>query len=341
LFEARFFNGWKRAEGLAMRVIWPILLLSLSSWAATTAAKRPVRLLVSAIEDSTKVEPVGPGATGSRVVRAQILLDRAAFSPGQIDGQYGDDLSIAIKGYQETHNLTPSGTIDAEMWGLLNADVHPLLIDYTITALDVKGPFEVIPKDPQEQAKMKWLGYESPEEGLGEKFHVSPKLLAELNPGLDLKNAGVAITVPEVKRTTGGHAVRVVVSKSKRTVTAYGVGDKILAQYPATIGGEHDPLPIGHWTITSVSRNPWFFYNPDHFWYANPATATAKVPPGPRNPVGVVWMGLSKEHYGIHGTPDPGHIRHGESAGCIRLTNWDASALASMVRRGTPAILEE
>jgi lipoprotein-anchoring transpeptidase ErfK/SrfK len=119
------------------------------------------------------------------------------------------------------------------------------------------------------------------------------------------------------------------------------VGDKVLAQYPATIGGEHDPLPIGHWKIVSVSRNPWFFYNPDHFWYANPAAATAKVPPGPRNPVGVVWLGLSKEHYGIHGTPDPGHIRHGESAGCIRLTNWDVSALASMVRRGTPAILEE
>jgi lipoprotein-anchoring transpeptidase ErfK/SrfK len=324
-----------------MRVISSILLLAISGWAATVSPKRPIQLMVSQIEDPTKVAVVGPGATGSHVVRAQILLDRATYSPGQIDGQYGDDLGVAIKGYQEAHNLKPSGTIDTEMWALLNADVHPLLVTYTITALDVKGPFEAIPKDVQEQAKMKWLGYESAEEGLGEKFHLSPKLLAELNPGLDLKSAGVEITVPDVRRSAGGRAVRVVVSKSKRTVTAYGVGGRILAQYPATIGGEHDPLPIGHWTITSVSRDPWFFYNPEHFWYANPATATAKVAPGPRNPVGVVWMGLSKEHYGIHGTPDPGHVRHGESAGCIRLTNWDASALASMVRRGTPAMLEE
>jgi lipoprotein-anchoring transpeptidase ErfK/SrfK len=328
-----------------MRLPFSILLLALcpwtTGWAATVSPKRSIGLTVGEIEDSTKIGPVGPGAAGPRVVRAQILLDRATYSPGQIDGQYGDDLGIAIKGYQEAHSLPPSGTIDAEMWGLLNADAHPLLIDYTITALDVKGPFEAIPKDIQEQARMKWLGYESPEEGLGEKFHLSPKLLAELNPGLEMKSAGVAITVPNVRRGPGGHAVRVVVSKSRRTVTAYGAGDRILAQYPATVGGEHDPLPIGHWTITSVSRYPWYFYNPDHFWYANPAAATAKVPPGPRNPVGSVWMGLSKEHYGIHGTPDPGHIRHGESAGCVRLTNWDANALALMVRRGTPAILEE
>lgn len=307
--------------------------------AATTPPKKQVN--GSEIEDSTKTDSVGPGATGPRVVRAQILLDRANYSPGEIDGQYGEDLGIAIKGYQDAHQLPPSGTIDAATWTLLNADTRPLLTHYTITALDVKGPFEIIPKDPQEQAKMKALGYESPEEGLGEKFHVSPKLLAQLNPGIDLKTAVVEVTVPNVRRTPAGHAVRVVVSKSKRTVTAFGVGDKVLAQYPATIGGEHDPLPIGHWAITSVSRNPWFFYDPEHFWSANPAASTAKIPPGPNNPVGVVWMGLSKQHFGIHGTPDPGHIRHGESAGCIRLTNWDASALASMVRRGTPAILEE
>jgi lipoprotein-anchoring transpeptidase ErfK/SrfK len=275
------------------------------------------------------------------VVRAQILLDRARFSPGQIDGRYGGDLGVAVKGYQEAHHLNPDGVVGAEMWRSLDADTRPLLTTYTVTAADLKGPFVPIPEDVQEQAHMKWMGYESSTEELAEKFHVSPQLLAELNPGKDLKKAGVAIVVPAVARAPARRARRVVVSKSRRTVTAYGAGDTMLAQYPATIGGEHDPLPIGHWTITSVQRDPWFYYDPVHFWNASPNEAAAKLPPGPRNPAGVVWMGLSKAHYGIHGTPDPGRIRHGESAGCIRLTNWDAADLSHMVLRGTPAILEE
>ena len=298
-------------------------------------------LAANEIEDSTKTGAVGPGATGPRVVRAQILLDRARFSPGEIDGVYGDDFGIAVKGYQENHGLKPTGTIDEEMWRLLDSDAGPLLLTYTITKADEKGPFQPIPDDIQEKAKMKWLGFETPEEGLGEKFHCSPKLLAELNPGEKLDTAGERITVPNVRRTAVGLALRVVVSKSKRTVIAYGAGGKELAQYPATIGDSHDPLPIGHWTITSVVHYPWFNYDPELFWNPDPKKAAAILPPGPRNPVGTVWIGLSKEHYGIHGTPDPGHIRHGESAGCIRLTNWDVDELSHMVRRGTPVVLEE
>jgi lipoprotein-anchoring transpeptidase ErfK/SrfK len=305
------------------------------------AASAAHSLMASEIEDSAKTSAVGPGAAGPRVVRAQILLDRARFSPGEIDGRYGDDLAIAIKGYRENHNLKPAGTVDGEMWLLLNADAGPLLMTYTITATDLKGPFNPVPNDAQERAKMRWLGFESPQEELGERFHCSPRLLAELNPGKKLDTAGEQITVPNVRRPIARRAVRVVVSKSKRTVTAYGVNDKELAQYPATIGGVHDPLPIGHWTIMSVVHNPWFNYDPVHFWNANPKDAIAILPPGPNNPAGTVWMGLSKEHYGIHGTPDPGHIRHGESAGCIRITNWDVEDLSHMVRRGTPAILEE
>ncbi len=304
-----------------------------------TAATRS--LAASEIEDSTETGAVGPGAAGPRVVRAQILLDRARFSPGEIDGVYGDDFAIAVKGYQENHGLKPTGTIDEQMWRLLDADAGPLLLTYTITKADEKGPFQPIPDDTLEKAKMKWLGFETPEEGLGEKFHSSPKLLAELNPGLKLGAVGVRINVPNVRHIAGGLAFRVVVSKSKRTVIAYGARDKELAQYPASIGDTHDPLPIGHWTITSVVHYPWFNYDPDLFWNPDPKKAAAILPPGPRNPVGTVWIGLSKEHYGIHGTPDPGHIRHGESAGCIRLTNWDADQLSHMVRPGTPVVLEQ
>ena len=293
------------------------------------------------IEDSTKTGAVGPGAAGPRVVRAQILLDRARFSPGEIDGVYGDDFGIAVKGYQENHSLKATGTIDAQMWRLLDTDAGPLLLTYTIAKADEKGPFQPIPADTLEKAKMKWLGFETPGEELGEKFHSSPKLLAELNPGKKLDTAGVLIAVPNVQHAAVRLASRVVVSKSKRTVIAYGAGNKELAQYPATIGGTHDPLPIGNWRITSVVHYPWFNYDPELFWNADPKKATAILPPGPRNPAGAVWIGLSKEHYGIHGTPDPGHIRHGESAGCIRMTNWDVDDLSHIVRRGTPVILEE
>jgi len=324
-----------------------MLVLAMPGASAASAARRRTvpspapDALAQGIENSSETGSVGPGATGARVARVQILLDRSRFSPGEIDGRYGDDLGIAIKGYQQNHNLKPNGIIDAVTWKLLNTARGRLLTTYIITAADEKGPFDPIPAKAEDQANLKWMGYESPQEELGEKFHVSPKFLQELNPGLDLTQAGVRLTVPDVRRSPAGHALRVVVSKSKRTVTAYGYRDRVLAQYPATIGGPHDPLPIGSWTITSVIHNPWFNWDPVHFWNANPNEAAQKLPPGPNNPVGVVWMGLSKEHYGIHGTPDPGHVRHEESYGCIRLTNWDANDLSHMVHVGTPAILEE
>ncbi len=323
-----------------MRGIYLCVILALTTRAATVS-RIGGNAFTHAMDDITNTSAVGPGSAGPHVVRAQILLDRAEFSPGEIDGRYGDDLGIAIKGYQESHGLQATGSINREMWKLLNSDPRPLLAAYTITNADVRGPFVPVPKDVQEEAQMKRLGYESPEEGLGEKFHLSPGLLAELNPGKKLKLAGEQITVLNVQRHPARRAIRVVVSKSKRTVSAFGVNNRLLAQYPATIGGDHDPLPIGRWTITVVEHDPWFFYDPAHFWNASPEEATAKLPPGPNNPAGTVWMGLSKKHYGIHGTPDPSHIRHGESAGCIRLTNWDAQELSSMVRPGTPAILEE
>jgi len=317
-------------------LIAAVLVLAASGLGAAVSSD----LFSSEVEHATAA-PVGPGATGAKVLRAQILLGCARFSPGEIDGRYGDDLGIAIRGYQEDHGLKPTGVIDAEMWKLLDSHTGPLLVSYTITAADVKGPFERTPSNVADQASLKWMGYESPQEGLGEKFHMSPKLLAQLNPGKKLDTAGEQITVVNVRLTPARRASRVVVSKSRRTVTAFGVGNRLLAQYPATMGGPHDPLPIGNWKIVSVTRNPWFYWDPVHFWNVDPEKAAEKLPPGPRNPAGVVWMGLSKPHYGIHGTPDPGHVRHGESYGCIRLTNWDANDLSHMVVRGTPAILEE
>jgi len=304
-----------------------LLAVTGSILALAGAAQRPAATPVaqssaeSAIEDSTKTGAVGPGAAGPRVVRAQILLDRARFSPGQIDGVYGDDFGVAVKGYRESHGLQPAGIIDAEMWRLLNSDAGPLLLTYTITQADEKGPFLPLPAEVQDKAKLKWLGFETPEEELGERFHISPKLLADLNPGMKLDTVGERITVPNVRRTAVRLALRLVVSKSKRTVI--------------------DPLPIGHWTVVGIVHYPWFKWDPKLLWNVDQKLATAELAPGPNNPVGVAWIGLSKVDYGIHGTPDPGNIGHGVSDGCIRLTNWDVDELSHMVRRGTPVDLEE
>ena len=293
------------------------------------------------VNDATDTTSLGAGSSGVRVIRAQILLDRARFSPGEIDGSFGPDLEIAVKGYRERHNLKPTGTIDKELWDLLNVQTEDLLAFYTVTPQDLRDSLVTIPKDIQEQEKLERMGYQTADERMAEKFHLSPALLRELNPKKTFSTPGEELLVPRLRPYGVSRAAKVVVSKSKRTVTAISVTGIVLGQYPATIGGPHDPLPIGPWKITVVQPFPIFYYSPERFWNAKQEAPKAQLPPGPNNPAGSVWIGLSKPHYGIHGGPEPGTVRRSESYGCIRLTNWDASSLAKMVRQGTPAILEE
>jgi lipoprotein-anchoring transpeptidase ErfK/SrfK len=305
-------------------------------------ADGPHRLFDAAsIENSTQAD-LRPGSVGSAVVRAQILLARAHFSCGETDGNFGDNLRKALAAYQQDRHLAPSGIVDAATWAALNADTASTLTEYMITTEDEKGPFAPVPADLMEQAKLPALGYSSPIEELAERFHASPSLLRALNPQTDFTAADVSITVPNVlTMPLTEQAGSVVVSKSESSVRAYDGAGKLLAFYPATVGSNHDPLPIGDWKIRSVSHNPQFHYDSSLFWDAKNATDKAVIQPGPNNPVGVVWMDLSKEHWGIHGTPEPSMIGHTTSHGCIRLTNWDALELAGMVKAGTPAILKE
>lgn len=295
----------------------------------------------SAINDATATPVLNARSHGAGVIRAQILMDRAHVSSGEIDGAWGHNLNNAVAAYRAAHELTVGKTIDADMWAALNQDAAPALMIYTIAAADVAGPFEKNPVDMKEKAKLKALNYESAKEGLAEKFHCSPELLAQLNPGKTFDTAGSEIMVPNVLTASPGKAASVVVNGTDLSVQALDANGKMLAFYPATVGSEHDPLPVGEWKIVGVSRNPVFNYNSDLFWDAKGEHAEAKIPAGPRNPVGVVWIGLSKEHYGIHGTPTPKTIGHTQSHGCIRLTNWDAAQLAGMVRPGIPAVLKE
>jgi lipoprotein-anchoring transpeptidase ErfK/SrfK len=129
------------------------------------------------------------------------------------------------------------------------------------------------------------------------------------------------------------------VTDRSKTLVVENAAGQIVFHAPVTVGSENDPLPVGEWKVNGASRNPSFNYNPKLFWDADATHAKAKIPPGPNNPVGVVWVDLSKEHYGIHGTPEPSRIGYTESHGCIRLTNWDAMRVADLSSPGTKVIL--
>ena len=308
---------------------------------ATGASASDEKLVVEQVNDAAASSVVATPPARSSIVRAQILLDRARFSPGEIDGKWGTNLESALRAFQTNRGIAASGQLDAATWTALNADSSPALVDYTIAEADVAGPFEKVPDDMMAKSKLKKLGYSSAGEALGERFHVNPQLLADLNSGRSLERAGETILVPNVETAALPKAAKVVVDESESAVTVVDESGKTVAHFPATMGSEHDPLPIGDWKVNVVQADPPFHYNPDLFWDARKTHSKATIQPGPNNPVGVVWIDLTKEHYGIHGSPEPSKIGHTESHGCIRLTNWSAKALSSAVDKGTPVVLQK
>lgn len=301
-----------------------------------------------------------------KIMQAQVILDRLGFSPGVIDGKKGFTLKLALSAFQSTHNLPATGDLDPATVAALGKVAGPTpVLEVTITQPDVTGPYVgPLPKREDDQAELPSLGYANIMEMLAERYHTTPATLVALNsPGTKLA-AGAKIKVPNVavaahdypatfpdayRQTLFGlnvasgqpQADHLVVSKSKRSLSVFDGDNKLLAQFPVTTGSQHDPLPIGHWKVVGASYNPEFHFNPKLFWDAKRGEKKATLQPGPNGPVGVVWLELSKPHYGIHGTPEPQNIGRTQSHGCIRMTNWDAGRLSLMVKPGTPAVFEK
>lgn len=318
------------------QVLRTVVTVLLAGWvgAAPAAALTPQEVNEAELAETIRAS----SGVQAAVVKAQILLDQSHFSPGVIDGVFGSNTKKALRAYQLQNELPDSGALDAATWELLTRELdRPVLTSYTLTEADVKGPFvEAIPKRMEKMAELDSLGYTSPQELLAEKFHMGERLLLRLNPGADLKHAGGEIQVARVLgKQAAGKVATVLVDKTNQTLKALDKDENLVAFYPATVGSRDFPTPSGNLKVNSIAENPVFTYSSSLSYADLPKGTRLRIPAGPNNPVGLIWIDLSKDHYGIHGTPRPEQISKRSSHGCVRLTNWDARELAFLVSPGT------
>jgi lipoprotein-anchoring transpeptidase ErfK/SrfK len=344
--------------------------IALGAVAAAAVAQQPQKPAVNG------KDWVAPGTDGSPIdgelFHAQVLMSGHGFSPGVIDGKEGESFKLALKSFQEARGLQRTGKLDNETRSALLQANRPSTVMVRLGPDDVRSQYVYpFPKDPEAQAKLKFLGYRNMLEKVAERYHTTPATVVALNGPDKLIGPGQTLRLPNVIPTSrdyggvpgNGAGVMnvlnvagdqpqgdfVVVDKSEGVLKVYQgeptidegeAGDgRLIAAFPVTMGSKQYPLPIGRWKATTYAFLPPFDYQPELL--NDPKTdKQLQLPPGPNGPVGVAWLDLTKEHYGIHGTNEPQTIGRAESSGCIRMTNWDVLRLARMMKPGFTAIFQ-
>ena len=318
---------------------------------------------------------VAPGTPGSEIngqyFHAQVLMSAHGFSPGVIDGKKGESFRLALRSFQEARGLKRTGELDPETRRALLEANRPSTVMVRLGPDDVRSQYVYpLPKDPEKQAELKFLGYRNMLEKVAERYHTTPDTIVALNGPDKLIGLGQVLRLPNVVPQSrdysgvpgnGGNVMNllnvdgrqpqgdyVVVDKSEGVLKVYRgdaamageAGDgRLVAAFPVTMGSTQFPLPIGKWKATTYAYLPPFDYDPDLLQNAK-TDKEVTLPPGPNGPVGVAWLDLTKEHYGIHGTNEPQTIGRAESSGCIRMTNWDVLRLSRMLKPGFTAIFQ-
>lgn len=346
--------------------------------AVAQAQQKPTSVQPAATTGTaTTAKPfAAPGTPGSpidgTIFHAQILLSAAGFSPGPIDGKKGESLNQALRGFQQARGLDITGKLDGDTRAALLQGGRPSTVMVRLGPDDVRSHYVLpLPKRPENQAKLPFLGYRNMLEKVAERYHTTPATIVALNGREALIGLGQTLRLPNVVPTSrdyggvqgdGGKVMNllnvdgrqpqgnyIVVDKSEGVLKVFqgaasGNDDdqvgQLVAQFPVTMGSTKDPLPLGDWKVTTYAFLPPFHYQPDLFWDVEDTKDDKMLPPGPNGPVGVAWLDLTKEHYGIHGTPEPSTIGRAESHGCIRMTNWDVMRLAKIVKPGFTAKLQ-
>lgn len=302
------------------------------------------RITETSVDSTLTKFPARIPVRGPATLRLQILLDRANFSPGIIDGTWGKNAAKALSWFRAANGMdtTAKTSLDQATYDKLVAagQSTPLITTYEVTADDMEGPFVQIPNSVYDQAKLDCLCFSSPAEEMAEKFHTNQQMLKQLNPKVNLNSlsAGTSLQVPNVAQSSPSSSAiaKVIISGKGYWTHAVDASGNVVAHFPSTLGAGYDPSPTGDFHVTGIATDPTFNYQPSLMAEVPDTRPTAKLKPGPNSPVGTVWMALSKPHYGIHGTSAPETIGYANSHGCVRLTNWDAERLASLVKAGTP-----
>lgn len=287
--------------------------------------------------------PIKGDVSGPSVLKSQILLDRANYSVGPIDGRWGKNSEIAVYWFQQQNGLEPTGDIDEPTFrAIVRAAGGPTtLLQHKVTEEDVRGPFVTIPENVYEQAKLDCMCYESVAEKFAERFHTTIETLELLNPDVRLADvqAGQTILAPNVRPPAPENApkniARIAISIKGNYFHGHDANENIVFHAPTTLGSKYDPSPTETLKVVKTAFDPHFKYQPKLFAEVPDDEPEADLQPGPNSPVGRVWMALSKPHYGIHGTSTPETIGYATSHGCVRLTNWDAMDVARRTAEGT------